>query len=72
MGYYQKCGTKNRTVLVRMPWWPVDFQALPPRCWCAKCGGEVYGKGKVCRRCQTVQSAKCKVQNGGVPPLGNN
>ena len=69
MGYYQNIGTIKRTVLVRMPWWAVDLQALPPRSWCVRCGGEVYGRGEVCRRCKTVQSAKCKTRRS---PSGNN
>ena len=29
-----------------------DVQAMPPRWWCLRCGGEVYGLDAVlCRRC---------------------
>ena len=67
---YQADGTKNRTVLVFRPWWPVDEQALPPFGWCQMCGAEVYERGEgVCRRCK--ENAKCIMQNGdchGKPP----
>jgi len=64
MGYYQRCGTINRTILVKMPWWAVDFQALPPRSWCCRCGGEVYGYAEECDRCRgnrqwTIDNGQC-------------
>ena len=64
---YQRFGTIKRTVLVELPWWPVDFQALPPRGWCAKCGSEVYRKGQVrCRRCSLMDNGQLTADNEGV------
>ena len=53
MDIYQRFGTINRTILRQRPWWPVDWQSLPPRGWCAYCGAEVYRPGReVCSRCE--------------------
>ncbi len=64
---YQADGTKNRTVLVFRPWWPVDEQALPPFCWCEMCGAEVYERGSVvCRRCREegrMHNAELRIEN---------
>ena len=53
MEEYQRIGTINRTVLRQRPFWPVDWQALPPWGWCLRCGAEVYRpREELCRRCK--------------------
>jgi len=57
MEQYQKFGTINRTVnrpVLRVrPYFPVDWQALPPRGWCVCCRAEVYRAGQErCDRCR--------------------
>ena len=50
---YQNYSPINRPVLLWMPWWRVDLQALPPYAWCRQCGAEVYDpREELCDRCK--------------------
>ena len=56
---YQRFGTINRTVLLRRPWWPVDWQSVPPYGWCVRCGSEVFAPGREqCDRCSRQKNAE--------------
>ena len=54
---YQKNSPINRTILLRIPFGLVDFQGLPPRSWCERCGAEVYRQDRrLCHRCHPLGS----------------